>query len=408
MRRPRTSLCASACTLVVIGLVLVACLLVALSFLGYQETSRQLSGLNLRESVKTAITFLAGGFGPAAEYFWPSSGIIVILLMSFAIGILVVGLFIGRTSCKFHVFAFASFFLAIACLSMSFGLGRRSYGFVSRYFLMAAPALCLIYYVFVYHRSRFGSYLQNFMLISIAFAGIVNFERGVRYGQDYESSMKSFILDMVAGHTPSQLLARHAPSLYPCPFGREPSWGIQIAQHSHQSSSPMFPPQMTCVSFHGWLERSFKAMHNSGIGVFRDLRVEPYAVREVSFREMPRASSQANKGVLEAQEGENSSNLIVSLEAPRFVRGLRITYRGSLQPDGARRPPCLQVFWKRDGQQEFSGDQRYIHYVMAREEQVTIWIEHSIHEVAFNLDDRVDVQDILELTFLLPAELSNP
>ena len=219
-------------------------------------------------------------------------------------GMLVTSLFSENTRSKLHIFAFTSFLLAIVCLSISFGLGRRGYGFVSRYFLMATPALCFIYYVFIYHQSRIGFYLQNFMLISVVSAGIVNFERGIRYGQDYSSSMKSFIADLDAGYTPSQLIARHAPSLYPCPFGREPSWGIPIAQHGNELLSPMFPPQMTCVSFHGWLERLFRAMHNSGIGVFRNLRVEPYAIREISFREMPTASSQASKGVLKAKGGE--------------------------------------------------------------------------------------------------------
>ena len=64
----------------------------------------------------------------------------------------------------------------------------------------------------------------------------------------------------------------------------------------------------------------------------------------------------------------------------------------------------MQVFWSKYGQHEFTGDQRYIHYIMSKEDQVTIWIEDSIDEVAFNLDNRADVQDILEITYLLPPE----
>ena len=98
-------------------------------------------------------------------------------------------------------------------------------------------------------------------------------------------------------------------------------------------------------------------------GDFRHLQPEGPSSREIPLPVGPSASDRTAQGGLGIQGIKDDQNLILDLDEPIFVYGIRITYRGGLHPDRSGKPPCLQVFWKSEDQDEFTKSQRYILYL---------------------------------------------
>ena len=109
--------------------------------------------------------------------------------------------------------------------------------------------------------------------------------------------------------------------------------------------------------------------------------------------------SASDQALLTGQGVTTHSNAVILFQRPTPIIGLRITYRGDLSP--ARRPPCLQVFWKKADQTQLIGSQRYIHYWMTNEREQTIWIYDTIDEVVLNLDNRRENIDLLDVRLLV-------
>src|SRR5205823_4667980 len=116
-----------------------------LYFQNYQGASRH-TQFSIRQCAKTAIQFLAGGFGPAAQPAWPYSGWVTIALFVLTPAILGAEALRNRLSQRSRAIALLLFLAAVACLTLSVGLGRTGHGFTARYNLIAVPALCAVYY----------------------------------------------------------------------------------------------------------------------------------------------------------------------------------------------------------------------------------------------------------------------
>jgi hypothetical protein len=167
-----------------------------------------------------------------------------------------------------------------------------------------------------------------------------NFQEGLRYGRVYHEKMEAFQLDLLAGEPVPKLVARHASSLCPCPFGGEPTWGIIAEKGQGARAGLKFPPVEDCVSFHDWLGDFLQALGRAGIGYFRLLQQSP-AFRELPLEVAPTILHPAREGELISQGAPNGLNLTVVLQEPQFVYGIRvISERDFTQTDEVGPPVC--------------------------------------------------------------------
>jgi len=389
---------------IILAFLMIAALEVTIYIVGYHEATSHLSVFNLKESAMTALQFLTAGFGPAVQQFWPYSGLVMLGFWLLTGGLLGRQLWRDRLSDRSYDLALVCFMLGLACLTLSVGLGRRGYGFAPRYGLIAAPALCWMYYSWFLSRSlSISAMTQAVLFVIVAVLAPLNFLHGLQYGREYHQSMEAFRSDLLAGVPTSQLLARHAPVLCPCPFGREPTWGMMVVETTAGQRPHTFPPELgKCVAFHTWLEQLLTALRRQGIGYFKALKNGRENIHEVAYTHAGEFESASDQALLSGQGVTTHSNGVILFQQPTPIIGLRITYRGDLSP--ARRPPCLQVFWKKADQTQLIGSQRYIHYWMTNEREQTIWIYDTIDEVVLNLDNRHENIDLLDVRLLVEQD----
>ena len=412
------------------GLMSAALLLVALYSVGYQEPAHHLPALHsgsslirfIRSCLSTTGQFLSGGFGPAAEPSWPYSGLVMLGLLLLTTGMLLRAAKRARAAeDRFRASALLLFIVATTCLALSAGLGRQGYGFTLRYFLLATPALCCVYFAWVAYGSRTARCLvQTSMLVVIGLASPLNYETGLKYARIYHTNMQSFREDLLARQPISLLLARHGHSLYPCPFGREPTHGA-VADDSGERRARasvltgdvpavLGIREEDCLSFHGWLGDLLQALHRAGIGDFKYLQPKGPSFREIPLPIGPTASDPTVLGDPGIQGIKDDQNLILAVSEPIFVYGIRVTYHGGLHAESGK-PPCLQVFWKRDDQEEFTRAQRYILYLgpdmgagwLGGEGTETIWIHGVIDRIRINLENNFTNTNRLNLSLLVPV-----
>jgi len=153
-----------------------------------------------------------------------------------------------------------------------------------------------------------------------------------------------------------------------------------------------------------------QALYRAGIGDFKHLQPEAPSSREIPLLIGPSASDRTAQEGLGIQGTKDDQNLILALDAPVFVYGIRVTYRGGLHPDRSGKPPCLQVFWKNEDQDEFTKSQRYILYLgqgmgagwLRDGAMETIWIHGVIDRIRINLENNFTYVNSLNLSLLVP------
>ena len=92
---------------------------------------------------------------------------------------------------------------------------------------MAAPSLCVVYYSWsICRHPTVRNVSQMALCALVGFSLPLNFRTGLSYGINSYHRLETFKADLLAGKPTSKLLAHHASSLCPCPFGEEPTWGI--------------------------------------------------------------------------------------------------------------------------------------------------------------------------------------
>jgi len=384
------------------GLALASVLLAAFYFVDYplllrlkmQEPPKHLSSLDLRGSFRTARKFLSGSFGPAAELSWPYSGFGMLgLLIATSIQLLrrlprSIGLLL--------------FLMGVGCLAFSVGFGRHGLGFIARYFLIAAPALGLIYYAWGVRKSRVSHLVQTGLFIASVAALPFNFRAGLQYASDYHRNMEAFRLDLLAGKSAAELAAHHAAVLFACAEWA-PTWGLPLEEGGETEPSWKFPVPAGCVSYHDWLVPFMWGMRRGGVGYFRLLREEQPASQHIRLSDVP--------GTLISGGAPLDTNVLFALQRPKFVYGIRVAYGGRVQPErmlptywfcDVNQSPCLQVLWKKPDQKMFVRSQRYLHSWRPDEKVHTIWIFDTIDRLAVNFDNQPRVLDLVEVELLTP------
>jgi hypothetical protein len=398
--------------LVIWGLISAALLLLAFYFVGYREPAHGLSALPsgiswtrvIAGSLRTSLQFLSGGFGPAAKSSWPYSGLVMLGLLLLTTGMLLrAATGLRSAEERSRAMALLLFMAATICLALSVGFGKRGHGFILRYFVQAAPPLCCVYFAWVAYGSRTARYLVPATLLSlIGLASPFNYETGLKYAVTYRENMQSFTDDLLAREPVSLLLARHAHSLCPCPWGGESTYGDVADDFTRGATGLMFP-EKNCVSFHSWLGDFLRALHRVSIGDFRYLRPEVPPSREIPLPVRPTTAEQTAGEGLIMRGIRDDQNLIVDLSKPTFVYGIRVMYRGGLNADRSGKDPSLQVFWKRGEQDNFTRAQRYVLHLGSDEKTETIWIHGDIARIRINLENNFAYMNRLNLSLLIPV-----
>jgi hypothetical protein len=359
------------------GLTAAAILLSALYFVGYHEPARHWTVLRLRGCAATTLAFLAGGFGPAAARFRLLWGLGVFALLLASAGALLVAVWGGRPPGRPRALGLLCFLAAVACLALSVGLGRTGYGFTPRYFLFAAPALCCVYFTWgVYSRPALGRFAQTCLFALIVFTCAFNFQAGHASARAHRDRLKAFEDDLLAGESEDKLLARHAGTLCPCPWGEG-------------------------VSFHDWLGGHLRALCHARVGPFRSLRLELPDYREVPLPVPPSCSGQgAGDGRVGPRAGERPY-LLLELPGPRFVCGIRLTCRDAPYRDGIWY--FTHLYWNNSGRDEFTPARRYIHCWRPERRTVTVWVHDTVEQLRIDTDGEPGAPGLSEVVLLVPS-----
>jgi hypothetical protein len=194
----------------------------------------------------TAWQFLTTGFGALVRDYWLLWGIPYALFLVFAMT--KVARAARRPGEVLRATGLAAFMLAQLTVAVAIGLGRSGQGLVLRYSILAAPCLCGIYFIFVMYAGLPWKRLAPSMLCLIM-AGMVlpNTWLGLRYQTWLSHNLMVLKSDILAG-TPRNVLA----------------------DRYSQRPFSIYPDRKH-------LYRFLKMAHDAGMGVFRDMVIEPQA-----------------------------------------------------------------------------------------------------------------------------------
>lgn len=379
--------------ILMLALAFFALLLMGFYFVGYEKVPNYPTYSNRRAVAKTAVEFLAAGFGPAASLFprFSSVGGVCLLLLS-AAALAVV--WIKRPEESPRALGLLSFLGALASLGLSLGLGVR-YGFEMRYVMLAAPVWCCAYFVWsVCRMPRITSCAQMSLLIVGCLTLWPNTQFGIAYARNLRHHLGSFEQDIEAGLPISLLIRRHWPEGY---------------LHANPDILTDYLPML----------------QRAGVGSFRVLQKNP-PMREVSVPLEPVALNEVTWRQGRAYGvGKEDPYLVFALPESRYVYGIRLTYSYTNEASTA---PCRFVYWKHSDQENFPEDQHSQscptgdHANWSRgtwiratdsESSMTVWICEAIKEIKiypdfktmnwFKANPRPFIFHISELALLVPA-----
>lgn len=359
---------------VAIGALAAAALgLVAYYLVDYQYASYYRDSWRLSVLWRTGLQFLTGGFGPAGQLFWPLSGWVVLGLFVLTGGRLLLLCRRGRPGERARAVGLLLFLAAVGCLAASVGAGRPGAGFAPRYYVLAAPALCGVYFAWTVGNPRADGRLAPtalFTLAALTFS--YNFQQGRTYAEDHRDKADALERDLAAGEPVYQILARHAATLYPYPFGEG-------------------------SMFHDWLDDCLRQLHRAGIGKFRLMRTEPPDFQEVP---LPLGAALVRPG--EAGTDQKPYRLL-ALSRPRFAYAIRVHFRGPAQRE-------VRVYWAKEAQEHLTPSRRCIQYstwgVDAErpgERMTTVWVCDTVAQVGLQPQDEPGSFEVTGVALLVPS-----
>jgi hypothetical protein len=157
---------------------------------------------------EVALQVLAEGFGPAAEWRWPLFGVVLALVALLTL------LKLGRDwrilpHERVRTLGLLCFGGAMVCLALGIGWGRGVVG--TRYVTLAAPALCLAYFV---GRPAPRPVLAWGLFALMAVLLPANTWDGIKRAEKRREYMGRLEADVAAGMTPAELGKKWAPIIY--------------------------------------------------------------------------------------------------------------------------------------------------------------------------------------------------
>ena len=227
--------------------------LVVLYFVGFELTAQVGAESSVSEpfallrAAATAIAFTAQGLGPAAPEFRTLSYLIVLAICLASAAVLVLAMRDRDPAVRSRAWAIAFFIVAFGGLAASVAIARPGLTFPPRYFLMATPILCAIYFIWVmFPPPRLAGFAQaGLAMLAVAALG-ANYGEGLGYGGWRDGRTRAFVADLRQGVPPSELITRHQWAVMPHPH---PAGGY----------------------YHDALAHGFRVLRERGIGVFKDL-----------------------------------------------------------------------------------------------------------------------------------------
>jgi hypothetical protein len=182
--------------------------LCGLYFVGYAGSTGHAPCPSTAAGTRTTAQFLAMSIGVTGAYTWPYSALWVIGL-SFAGLHVLINSWQSDIQSRIRTSGLFCLIVGIVCLALGLGWGRaglgETAGLVTRYVSLAAPLLCILYYVWLVAGNRFVPRclfaLMCSIFVSNTFYGFVN-------GREWGIVAQLLEKEIRAGEPPSALLAR--------------------------------------------------------------------------------------------------------------------------------------------------------------------------------------------------------
>ena len=336
--------------------------LVGFYFWGYQKVPYFPTSPSARHTVYTALQFLTMSFGPAAEKWWPLSGIITTLVLALATALIVETLLRQRSE-RVRAMGFLLFLGAMTSLGLAVGLGRS--GFEPRYITLSVPVLRCAYLIFVvYARGRLLRVASQGMLAIALICFPHNFQVGMEYGRSLRANLASFEAEMRAGEPPHALIHKHMAYLHP---------NTQI------------------------LDDYLPFLRRAGIGRFRFLSDNPQ-FKETTVPLTPIGAHSCDwNGRTGSTTGKDGS-IVFAVPQAQYVDGIRIRYAVKNRQGT---PPFFSIAWRSSFLGPFTKEKSY--YVSPTgdranwergswprigrpESELTLWVSDQVREIRIQPD----------------------
>lgn len=351
------------------GLSATALVLIPLYFAGLKTSVGTLPGPII--ILRTMVAFISKGLGPTAVAFRIPCMLLTAAVFLMTLIVLLRGVRALDATTRSRTWAMLLFFGAFAALALSVGIARPGDTFAPRYFLQAVPAWCWVYFVW----SRFtGSRVSRLATNSLAILAIaalgVNSKDGLDYGRARVTGMRALESDLRQGLPPSRLISRHQRAIFPY-------------------------PEDGGAFHHETLASYFNVLKHHGTGIFVDL------ADEVPVRGIP-LSTVATKQEYTASSEEAASQTW-KLDTETFVSGIRLE-GDSLQHTGTH---PISVYWRRNKQEEFSNDRRFVQNWDTGADQLKFWIYEPLYEVKIIAKDLTNPAELPQMTLLVPEDMNS-
>jgi hypothetical protein len=183
-------------------------------FIGFQKTDQGSPAIDA--ALRTTLEFLTVCLGPAANRYWPYSAAIVAGL--FVSGILaLVAVMVRAPSQRLAALGLFCIIGGVLSLAIGLGYGRASlgFGFAPRYYTIAAPGLCAVFFAWILYKPfALGRLIQITMMTLAVVSLLPNMQQGQTQANERRMQMLPFAADLAAGLPLSQLAEKHTVSLY--------------------------------------------------------------------------------------------------------------------------------------------------------------------------------------------------
>jgi len=196
------------------GAALLAVLLCAVYFVGYESSPWNAPSPGLRATLETSGKFLALGVGPAAAKSWLLFGGVVSLILLVSLGALRAARR-AQDDERLRILGLLAFFAAVAVLALAVGWGRAGRAAATgrmptRYALLAAPGLCAAYFtLLLFGKEWMRRAGPAALAILLAFLFPYNTREGLGRRDWFGAGMAAFERDLASGAPAALLAQRH-------------------------------------------------------------------------------------------------------------------------------------------------------------------------------------------------------
>jgi len=195
-------------------LALAAAVLTVIYLLSLEKPAVALPRPTAAQAVEAAVMFLSNSVGPFAETTWPVSGVLLGCL-GLAVVLKLIHDWRAAPRERLRTLGLLCFGAAMLCLAAGVGWGRGALGvpggFATRYVTLAAPALCLGYFV---HRNGTRRVVPWALFLLMAALLVVNTGRGLSRAEARRERMRELNADVARGMTPGELAEKWAEHIY--------------------------------------------------------------------------------------------------------------------------------------------------------------------------------------------------